>query len=143
MATTQTQETPAKSTANPNPPKKDATAPADLQFGNPGPDATALGIRNFWDKVMNFSRTHGTMDAKDRSNLDAIVVAAATLMSDPTADADLTRSRVQLAVTKVDVFNGSHGTLLHPDYENWDAIVGAVNALATAANAGTGTVKRP
>ena len=117
--------------------------PADLQFGNPGPDATTLGIRNFWEKVMVFSRTHGTMSTPDRGNLDGIVVAAATLISEGAAIPDVNRTRVQLAVTAVDKFNFAHGTLQHPDYENWDAIVGAVNALATAAGAGTGTVKRP
>ena len=121
----------------------DPQPPADLQFGNPGPDATALGIRNLWEKVMLFSRTHGTMNDRDRANLDAIVVATSTLASDPSALPDLTRNRVQLAVSKVDVFNNAHGALQHPDIENWDAIVGAVNALATAAGAGTGTLKRP
>ncbi len=148
MATAQQKETPAKSTANPNPPTKPIITPepvpaADLQFGNPGPDATTLGIRNFWEKVMLFSRTHGRLEAKDRTNLDGVVVAASTLMSDISADPDITRIRVQVAVTKVDEFNNAHGTLQHPDLENWDAIVGAVNALAVAANAGPGTLKRP
>lgn len=115
---------------------------ADAQFGNPGVNATTLGIQNFWNKVMEFSRTHGAMGIPDRKNLDSIVVAAATMMSEPSAGEDLNRTRVQIAVTAVDKFNAGHGTLQHPDLENWEGIVGAVNALATAAGAGTGTVKR-
>jgi hypothetical protein len=102
-----------------------------------------VAIRNLWDKVMHFSRTHGSISVTDRQNLDGVVVATSTLMSDLTAPPDLMRSRVQIAVSKVDIFNNAHAELRPPDTEHWDAIVGAVNGLATVTGAGPGTLKRP
>jgi len=138
-------EVPAKSTANPNPPAKSPIITPEPAPATSISDATpiTMAVANFWEKVMLFSRTHAALSPADRTHLDGVVVAAATMMSDLTADPDLTRIRVQVAVSRVDDFNNAHGTLQHPDSENWDAIVGAVNALAVVANAGPGTVKRP
>ena len=106
------------------------------------PDAISIGVRNFWDKVMLFSRTHGPLSSVDRSNLDGIVVAAATLMSDPEASPEIQKTRVQSAVNKVDQFHRGHIALQPPDSDEWAGIVGAVNALAQETGAGPGTVKR-
>lgn len=114
----------------------------DAPFGPQRPDVMSIGIRNLWDKVMLFSRSHGPLSSVDRANLDGVVVAAATLMSEPEASPEVNKTRVQSAVNKVDQFHRGHIALQPPDSDEWAGIVGAVNALALETGAGPGTVKR-
>ena len=114
----------------------------DPPFGAQRSDVVSIGIRNLWDKVMLFSRTHGPLSSVDRANLDGVVVATATLISDPGASAEVNKTRIQTAVNKIDQFNQGHSALQPPDSDEWDGIVGAINALALETGAGTGTMKR-